>query len=52
VTPLPEWRDQVMRNVEREAYRLMQEQQVHELIMRLRAQAREETRQRRWRRDF
>jgi hypothetical protein len=52
VTPLPEWRDQVMRNVEREAYRLMREQQVHELIMRLRAQAREEARQRRWRRDF
>jgi len=52
VTPLPEWRDQVMRNVEREAYRLMQDQQVRELIARLRAQAREEARQRRWRRNF
>ena len=52
VSPLPEWRDQVMRSVERQAYRLMQDQQMRELIMRLRAQAREEARQRRWRRDF
>ena len=52
VTPLPEWRDQVMRNVEREAYRLMQDQQMRELIARVRAQAREEARQRKWRRYF
>lgn len=52
VTPLPEWRDEVMRNVQREAYRLMQDQQMREIIMHLRAQAREEARLRRWRRDF
>lgn len=52
VTPLPEWRDEVMRNVERHAYRLMQDPQMREIIMRLRAQAREEARARRWRRDF
>jgi hypothetical protein len=50
--PMPEWRDQVMRNLEREAYRLMQDQQVRELLARARAQAREEARQRRWRRYF
>jgi len=52
VTPLPEWRDQMMRNMERRAYRMMQDPQVREIIARLRAQAREETRARRWRRDF
>ncbi|HJQ09595.1 MAG TPA: hypothetical protein VJ840_01060 [Gemmatimonadaceae bacterium] len=52
VTPLPELRDELMRNVEREAYRLMQDPQVREIILRLRAQAREEARHRRWRRDF
>lgn len=52
VTPMPEWRDEVMRNVEREAQRLMQDPQFREIILRLRAQAREEARQRRWRRDF
>ena len=52
VTPMPEWRDDVMRNVEREAQRLMRDPQFREIILRLRAQAREEARQRRWRRDF
>jgi hypothetical protein len=52
VAPLPEWRDEVMRNVQREAYRLMRDPQLREIIARLRAQAREEARQRRWRRDF
>ena len=52
ISPLPEWREQVMRNVERQAYRLMQDQQLRELVARLRAEAREEARRRRWRRDF
>ena len=52
ITPLPEWRDEIRRNVEREAYRLMQDQQVRQMLSRLRAQARAEARERRWRRDF
>ncbi|HJP60799.1 MAG TPA: hypothetical protein VJ865_12400 [Gemmatimonadaceae bacterium] len=52
VTPLPEWRNEVMRAVERRAYRLMQDQQVREIMARIRAQAREEARARRWRQDF
>ena len=52
VSPLPEWRDEVMRNVERRAYQMMQDAQVREIMARLRAQAREEARARRWRRDF
>jgi len=52
IPPMPEWRDEVMRNVQREAYRLMQDRQVREIVARLRAQAREEARARRWRRDF
>jgi len=52
VTPLPEWRDEIRRSVQQEAYRIMQDQQVREIIARLRARAREEARQRRWRRDF
>ena len=52
VTPMPEWRDEIRRNVEREAYRLMQDQQVRDFIQRVRAQAREEQRLRRWRREF
>jgi hypothetical protein len=52
VTPMSEWQDDIRRSVEREAYRLMQDQQVRELIQRVRAQAREEARLRRWRRDF
>ena len=53
--PMPEWRDEIRRNVEREAYRLLRDQrtaQVRELIEQLRAQAREEARMRRWRREF
>jgi hypothetical protein len=52
VTPMPEWRDEIRRNVEREAYRLLQDQQMHDFIMRIRAQAREEQRLRKWRREF
>lgn len=52
VTPMPEWRDEIRRNVERQAYRLMQDQQVRDFIERVRAQAREEQRLRRWRREF
>ena len=52
VAPLPEWRNEVMRHVQREAYRIMQDQQMREIMARLRAEAREEARQRRWRRDF
>ena len=55
VAPLPEWRDEIRRNVEREAYRLLRDQraeQVRELIYRLRAQAREDARIRKWRREF
>jgi tRNA A37 threonylcarbamoyladenosine synthetase subunit TsaC/SUA5/YrdC len=52
VTPLPQWRDQMMRNMERRAYRMMQDPQVREIIAHLRAQARQEARARRWRRDF
>lgn len=51
VTPMA-WGDDVRRNVERQAYRLLQDQQVRELIARVRAQAREEARLRRWRREF
>jgi hypothetical protein len=49
--PMPEWND-IRRNVERQAYRMMQDQQVREIIARVRAQAREEARLRRWRREF
>ena len=52
IPPIAEWRDDVMRSVERRAYRLMQDRQVREIIARLRAQAREEARARRWRREF
>lgn len=52
VPPLPEWRDELMRSVERRAYRMMQDRQVREIFARLRAQAREEARARRYRRDF
>ena len=52
VPPMPEWSDDIRRNVERQAYRLMQDQQLREIIGRVRAQAREEARLRRWRREF
>lgn len=52
VPPTPEWSDDIRRNVERQAYRLMQDQQVREILARVRAQAREEARLRRWRREF
>ena len=55
VAPVPEWRDEIRRNVEREAYRLLRDQRTHQmrqLIEQLRAQAREEARMRRWRREF
>jgi hypothetical protein len=52
VPPLPEWRDDLMRSVERRAYRVMQDPQVRQIFARLRAQARAEARARRWRRDF
>ncbi len=52
VTPMPEWRDEIRRNVEREAYRLLQDRQMRDLIERVRAQAREDQRLRKWRREF
>jgi hypothetical protein len=52
VPPMSEWKEEFQRNIERQAYRLMQEQQMRALIDRLRAQAREEARMRRWRREF
>jgi hypothetical protein len=52
VPPISEWHDDIRRSVEREAYRLMQDQQVREILARIRAQAREEARLRRWRREF
>jgi hypothetical protein len=55
IAPVPEWRDEIRRNVEREAYRLLRDQrtqQMRQLIEQLRAQAREEARMRRWRREF
>jgi hypothetical protein len=52
VTPMPEWRDEIRRNIEREAYRLLQDQQMRDLLERVRAQARQDQRLRRWRREF
>ncbi|MFL5483556.1 MAG: hypothetical protein ACJ8AK_15345 [Gemmatimonadaceae bacterium] len=52
VTPMPEWRDEIRRNVEREAYRLLQDRQMRDLLERVRAQARQDQRLRRWRREF
>src|SRR5689334_4908253 len=52
VTPMADWRDEIRRNVERQAYRLLQDQQMRELMERVRAQAREDQRLRKWRREF
>ena len=49
---MPEWRDEIRRNVEREAYRLLQDQRMRDLMERVRAQAREDQRLRKWRREF